>query len=338
MRAAVVEAVRTVTVREVGEPEPRGRAIVEVTRAGICGTDLKIVDGAIPVAYPRVLGHEIVGTVVQAGAPGGEALVATGARVLVDPAVACGVCHLCRADREHLCPRGALLGRDADGGFAQLVAVDERRLHPLPDGIGDAEAPVLQVLGTCVHAQTLIDVFPGQVGVVVGLGVSGLLHLQLLRARGLTTVVGIGRSPAKRELAAHLGATATATPDEAARTVADLTGGRGADVVVESVGTVPTLRQAIEVSGLGATVLLFGTITDTGGQLPFYELYYKELDIQSSRAARPRDYARAIDLVASGAVRVADLITSSFPLSDVAAALEACERGRDQLKVTLDIS
>ncbi|MGH3341750.1 MAG: zinc-dependent alcohol dehydrogenase [Carbonactinosporaceae bacterium] len=335
MRAAVVEAARTVVVRDVGEPVPDGRAIVELSHGGLCGTDLKIVAGAIPVALPRVLGHELVGTVIE---PGHAGLVEPGSRVLVDPGVACGHCVLCLADRGHLCRNGALLGRDVDGGFAQRLAVDERQLHVLPDRIGDKEAPVLQVLSTCVHAQTLVDVFPGQVAVVVGLGVSGLLHLQLLLSRGVGTVIGVSRSPGKLRLARTLGAAAAVTPDEARAAVTDITAGHGADLVVECVGTVSTFGHAVELAGMGSTVLLFGTITDRQGELPFYQLYFKELDVRSSRAARPRDYARAIQLAASGAVRTAELVTSSFPLSEIAAALAACEHDPSQLKVTLDIS
>ncbi|MGH3327195.1 MAG: zinc-dependent alcohol dehydrogenase [Streptomycetales bacterium] len=335
MRAAVVEAARTVVVRDVDEPVPDGRAIVELSRGGLCGTDLKIVAGAIPVALPRVLGHELVGTVIE---PGQDGLVRPGARVLVDPGVACGTCGLCLADRGHLCRNGALLGRDVDGGFAQRLAVDERQLHVLPDGIGDTEAPVLQVLSTCVHAQTLVDVFPGQVAVVVGLGVSGMLHLQLLLARGVGTVIGVSRSPGKLRLASTLGAAAAVTPDEAREAVADITAGHGADLVVECVGTVATFGHAVDLAGMGSTVLLFGTITDRQGELPYYQLYFKELDVRSSRAARPRDYARAIQLAANETVRVAELVTSSFPLSEIAAALAACEHDSGQLKVTLDIS
>lgn len=334
VKAVVVEKPRTVAVREVAEPVPDGRALVRVARGGLCGTDLKIISGAIPVSFPRVLGHELVGTVVE---PGREGLVGRGERVLVDPGIACGHCSLCQADRGHLCRNGALIGRDVDGGLAESVAVDERQLHRLPGGIGDEEAPVVQVLATCVHAQTLVDVFPGQVAAVVGLGVSGLLHTQLLRARGVSTVVGISRSQKKLDLAEKLGAVAAVAPSEAPETIAELTGGRGADLVVECVGSVPTLRQSIELAGFGSTVLLYGTITGRDGELPYYQLYFKELDVRSSRAARPRDYSRAIQLVASGDVRVSPLVTATYPLAEAESALEACERDPGQLKVTLDI-
>jgi len=333
MKAVVLEGERLVKVREVPEPDPDGRALVRVRRAGLCGTDVKIVSGAIPVRVPLVVGHEMAGTMVAAGSRG---LVPEGSRVLIDPGVACGHCGLCRGDRGHLCRRGALMGRDVDGGFAELVAVDELQLHPIPAAIGDDAAALLQVLGTCVHAQTMLDTFPGQSAVVVGLGVTGLLHLQLLRARGVDTVVGVTRSAAKRALATRLGASAVAAPEQAADVVGEVTGGHGPDLVVEAAGTGATLAQAIELAGFGATVLVFGIVT-AAERLPTYQLYYKELTVLNPRAARPRDYARAIQLAAAGALRLEPLLTATFPLEEAVNALDAC-RDPSQLKVALDVA
>jgi L-iditol 2-dehydrogenase len=335
MRAAVLEAPEVVAVRDVPEPSPGHgtTATVQVEQAGICGTDVKIFQGAIPTQVPRILGHEIVGTIVAGGS---SVEHPDGSRVLVDPSRACGACGQCLADRGHLCVHGSLLGRDEDGGFAEYVAVDQRQLHRLPDTISGTEAPALQVLGTVVHGQTLVDVFPGQTAAVVGLGVSGLLHAQLLRARGVTSLVGVSRSPRKLELARTLGVTAAVTPDEARVAVADLTGGAGADLVVESAGSLSALRQSVDVAGPGATVLSFGSVTERAGGFPYYDLYYKELRIQSSRAARPRDYARAISLVGDGVVRLAPLVTATYPLQDVATALAECGSGRGHLKIMID--
>jgi 2-desacetyl-2-hydroxyethyl bacteriochlorophyllide A dehydrogenase len=301
----------------------------------VCGTDVKLFSGAIPVALPRVLGHEITGTVAVAGPRG---LVAEGTRVLVDPSIACGYCDLCRRDLSYLCRNGALMGRDLDGGFAELVAVDERQLHPIPETVSDDAAALLQVLTTCVHAQTLVDVFPGMTAVVLGLGVSGQLHAQLLRARGLSCVIGVTRSEARRALAAELGATDVAAPEDAAALVAERTGGRGADLVVESAGVAATLAQAVELAGLGGTVLAFGTITAPTLPLPSYQLYYKELRIVNARAARPRDCERAIQMAASGALRLEPLHTTTFELDAAAAALEACRSDPSALKVTMDVA
>ncbi len=168
---------------------------------------------------------------------------------------------LCRRDLPQLCPAGGLLGRDTDGVFADLVAVDEACLHPLPAGLAPADGALLQVLSTCVHAQSMLGPAPpADTAVIIGLGVAGLLHLQLLRDRGVGAIIGITRSAWKRDLARGFGATATAAPDEAGETVvSDLTGGRGADIAVECAGTQASLAQAMRLAGPGGTVLVFGT-------------------------------------------------------------------------------
>lgn len=331
MRAVVVESAGSAVVRRVPDPRPGPAALVRVERAGLCGTDLKIVNGAIPVRTPRILGHEIVGRVEVAGA--GQR-VPVGTRVVVDPSVACGRCRVCRQDLPQLCPDGALLGRDVDGGCAGYVTVDEDRLHPVPDEISADAAALLQVLSTCVHSQERLAVFPGQTAVVIGLGVAGFLHLQLLRARGVEQVIAVTRSDRKHELATRLGATAVVGPDDAADVAADLTGGCGADIVVECAGTPHTLRQAMLLAGPGATVLAFGTTVEADG-MPTYQWYYKELTILNSRAARPRDFARAIDL-ARHQLRLAPLVSAAYPLERAADALVACADS-DRLKVVIDI-
>jgi L-iditol 2-dehydrogenase len=337
MKAVVLEAPKRFATIDVPEPEASGRAVVAIEQVGICGTDLKIAKGDIAVAYPRILGHELIGRVVS---PGPRGLLPPGSRVLVDPAVACGYCRLCRDDRANICPNGALLGRDLDGGLAERMAVDELQLHPIPESMSTATAAIVQVLGTCVHAQAGIRITPPDSAVVVGLGVAGLLHLQLLRAGGIKRLVGIGRSEWKRDLAMELGAMAVATPDEAVDVVRDVAGPEGPPLVVEAVGTVPTLAQSIELAGAGGTVLVFGTVTASSAELPFYQLYYKELTLLNPRAALPRDYDRAIALAVSGAVTLDRLWTRSYLLEDAQAAFDGLiEHDRaDALKVTFDIN
>lgn len=333
MRAIAVLGPDQLGIVDIPMPDAGHRALVEVETAGLCGTDVKILRGAIRVAYPRVLGHEVIGRVVRA-AEGGQ--VAAGTRVLVNPNVWCGRCRDCRADREHICPQGALLGRDIDGGLTGTIAVRDDQLHPVPDDLDERSASLLQVLGTCVHAQTRVDVFPGDVAAVLGLGVSGLLHVQLLRARGVDRVLGVTRSATKRDLALELGATAAVHPDDAPTVMAELSDGAGADLVVESAGSPAALLQAVELAGLGGTVLVFG-ISDVLDGLPMYDLYYKELVLTNARAARPRDYSAAVALAASGQLRLAPLWSASYPLDRAADAFTALE-GSGALKVTLEVT
>ena len=318
-------------VRDVPAPVGNGRALVRLQRAGICGTDLKILDGGIPAAYPVIMGHEMVGVVSRTASQG---QLPSGTRVLVNPGIHCRSCYLCDRDRPHLCHRGGLLGRDRDGVFAEEVALEEHLLHVVPDGIDPDAAGSLQVLGTVVHSQQTVPVTAGSLAVVIGLGVSGLLHLQLLRARGVSRVIGVTRSAWKLDLAARLGALAVATPEEAARVVADVTEGHGADLVIEAVGTGSTVAQAIELCGSGGDVILYGTVTGEGAPMPHYQLYFKEITLRYPRAARPGDYDAAIALAASGQIQLTSLVTACFPLEQAPDAFAAARSG-EHLKVLL---
>ncbi|MDE0230945.1 MAG: alcohol dehydrogenase catalytic domain-containing protein [bacterium] len=317
----------------VDRPPPRADmgVVVQLERAGICGTDLKILDGATPVGYPRVLGHELVGTV---RAQTGERRLPGGTRVLVNPGISCGDCYLCHRDRPHLCGHGGLLGRDLDGVFTEAIELEERFLHPVPDRIPPDEAGLLQVLGTVVHSQRPAPVSSDTVAVVIGLGVSGMLHTQLLSERGAGCVIGITRTPWKLELARRLGADLVGTPDEAARIVAEASSGRGADLVIESVGTEETVVQSIDLAGPGGDVIIYGTVTGSGKEMPYYQLYFKELTLHSPRAALPRDYDEAIRLAAEGRIHLAALVTGRYPLEEASAAFAAARTG-DHLKVLL---
>jgi 2-desacetyl-2-hydroxyethyl bacteriochlorophyllide A dehydrogenase len=292
--------------------------LVRSGQVGICGTDVKILAGKIPVEYPRIMGHEMVGEVVAA--PEGSPYPA-GTRVLIDPGVACGWCHLCRAGRFNICINGGLLGRDVDGVFTEYVEVPINRLVPVPSEISDKASGVLQVLGTCVHAVKTIDSFPGRVAAVIGLGVAGQLITQLLRLRGMT-VVGITRSEWKRELAAESGTHFTAAPDEARAVLDDVTSGRGPDLAVEAVGTEATLAEAIELAGTGGEVLVYGTLTGGESGLPYYQLYHKELTLHNPRAAVVGDYADGVALAASGSLSLEPIVTHQLGLEDAEKAFE----------------
>jgi L-iditol 2-dehydrogenase len=333
MLAAVIEGPGTVVVRETARPRAGGLALIRVTQAGVCGTDRKLASGVLPVTPPRVLGHEMTGW-VEAPVPGGT--VPAGTTVVVNPAVFCGTCPECRDDRPNLCSRGGLLGRDVDGCFAEYVAVAEPLLHPLPASVTADEGALLQVLSTCVHAQSGVPVSPDGSAVVVGLGVAGLLHVQLLRARGVRTIIGVTRAAWKRDLAVASGASEVVPPEDAAAAVASATGGRGANLAIESAGTSATLAQAMRLAGPGATVILFGAVPSADG-LPTYDGYFKELTIRCPRASRPRDFDTAIRLCAERRLDIAPLVTGRFPLVKVTEALAASEHPA-HLKVVLDVN
>jgi L-iditol 2-dehydrogenase len=326
MKAMVLNAPHALGLEDIERPSAgTGEALIRVTHTGVCGTDLKIYQGGIPVHHPLIMGHEMIGQVVEGGDEKG---LKSGTRVIVDPVLFCGACFHCQIGQSHLCPRGTLLGRDRDGGFAEYVVAPPDHVYPLPETVTDRAAPLIQVLTTCLHAQRRVQIFPGEAVVVLGLGVAGQLHVQLARARGAHPVIGITRSAWKRELAGQLGADLTLPAGEAATAgVLEATAGRGADLVIESVGTAATLAEAVNLVRVGGRLLVFGISTAKEGALPFYQFYFKELTVINARAAKGEDYPACIDLVQRGIVQLEPLVSHTMSLAELAEALNLLDRG-----------
>lgn len=335
MKAMVLTAPGELVLDEVARPaRGAGGVLVRVTHSGICGTDYKIFNGSIPVRYPRIMGHEMAGEVVDAG----DTPLRPGDPVIVDPELYCGACFHCRLGQTHLCPNGLLLGRDANGGFAEYLAAPATHVFRLPDAIDRQAAPMIQVLTTCVHAQRRIDIFPGEYVAVLGLGVTGQLHVQLAKARG-ATVIGVTRSAGKRALAETLGADMTFPgDDDAVKKVREATEGRGPDVVIETTGVVQQLASAVTMVRSGGRILMYGIITAKEGALPFYDLYYKELSLINARVAKSEDYPGAIGLVERGQVRLEPLISDVMPLGELKAAIGmlGAGGGAQRMKIVLE--
>lgn len=337
MKAVVLTAPNRLALDEIATPSrATGEVLVRVTHTGVCGTDLKIYDGSIPAAYPLVMGHEIAGEVVEAGNGG----VRPGDRVVIDPILYCGVCFQCRAGQTNLCPNGMLLGRDVNGGFAEYISVPASHVFRLPDTVDSRTAPLIQVMTTCLHAQRLTKLFAGESVVVMGLGVSGQLMVQLAKVRGASPVIGVSRSASKGDLARKLGADLTLVSGErTAEAVLEATDGRGADLVIESTGVPASVADAITLARTGGRLLLFGIITATEAALPFYQLYFKELAVINGRAAKGEDFLGCINLLERGTVRLEPLVSHVMPLEKLKTVIGMLGPGSDQrLKVILDHS
>jgi threonine dehydrogenase-like Zn-dependent dehydrogenase len=280
------------------------------------------------------MGHEMIGVVED----GADATLHKGDRVIVDPAIYCGMCLNCRAGQTNLCPTGSLVGRDSDGGFADYLVAPRSHVYPLPDSIDNEVAPLIQPVTTCMHGHHQIKIFPGQSVAVIGLGVAGQVHVQLAKAWGAHPVIGITRSAYKRSLAQQLGADVTlSSGPDALRGVRDATGGHGADIVIECTGIPSALADAINMARLGGTLLLFGITSATEASLPFYQLYYKELNLVNTRAAKSEDYPISIDLVARGVLKLKPLVTHVVPLLELEKAIGMLESDEDQrMKIILE--
>ena len=351
MKAMVLRAPSDLVLDEVARPQPAaGQVVVRVTHSGVCGTDYKIYNGSIKVPYPLIPGHEMAGEVVDLGPDVGRVPlstdttrggpgVAVGERVIIDPETYDGTCFYCQKGLTNLCPNGTLIGRDVNGGFAEYLMVPASQVFRLPDSIDDRTAPMIQVLTTCLHAQRQVDMFPGDTVAVIGLGVTGQLHVQLAKARG-ARVIGITRSAEKRAMAEKLGADITIPGgDDVIKQVREATEGRGADLTIETTGVLKQLEQSIHMTRFGGKVLMFGIYTVKEGALPFYDLYFKEISLISARVAKPEDYTSSIALVERGQVKLEPLVSDVLPLGELRAAIGMLGSDSGQrMKIIMDHS
>jgi 2-desacetyl-2-hydroxyethyl bacteriochlorophyllide A dehydrogenase len=336
MKAMVLSGPSQMALEDVPTPKPgAGQVLVRVTHSGICGTDYKIYTGAIPVRYPRIMGHEMIGEVAEANGSDFR----PGERVIIDPELYCGACFHCRIGQTHLCPKGQLLGRDSNGGFAEFLSAPASQVFRLPDSVNDQEAVLIQVLTTCLHAQRLTPIFAGESVAVLGLGVTGQLHAQIAKSRGASPLIGITRSADKREMAEKLGADLTfAGGPESIQKVREATGGRGADVVIDTTGMLPVIADAIEMVRFGGRILSFGIITAKEGALPFYNLYFKEIQVINARVAKSEDYPACIELVQRGQVKLRPLISNVMPFGELKSAIGmlGSEGGSQRMKIIME--
>jgi len=329
MKAMVLRAPSDLVLDEVARPQAvDGQVLVRITHSGVCGTDYKIFNGSIRVPYPLIPGHEMAGERVD-----------TGERVIIDPETYDGTCFYCQKGLTNLCPNGTLIGRDVNGGFAEYLMAPASQVFRLPDSVDDRTAPMIQVLTTCLHAQRQVDIFPGDTVAVIGLGVTGQLHVQLAKARG-ARVIGITRSAEKRAMAEKLGADLTIPGgDDVIAQVREATEGRGADVTIETTGVLKQLELSVHMTRIGGKVLLFGIYTVKEGALPFYDLYFKEISLISARVAKPEDYTACIAMVERGQVKLEPLVSDVMPLGELKAAIGMLSSDSGQrMKIILEHS
>jgi propanol-preferring alcohol dehydrogenase len=326
MRAIQVQEDLTVRSSDVQVPEPGpGEVLVKVRAAGVCGTDLHIVDGMIkPDAYPMTLGHEAAGVVEQVGPGVG---LAAGARVAVFNKLFCGACEQCLLGRQNLCTaEPGQLGFNRDGGDAEYLVAPQRNLAVLPDTVDFAAAAVLTCAGmTAVHATRMSGLQSGQTVVVNGIGGVGILVVQVAAQAG-ATVIAVADSDAKADLASRHGAADTIMLSQGdnytalPEAVRSRTGGRGADVFFELVGTTDTMTAGIRSLAPRGRFVSTG-YTDQSLQIHPIDFILSEASLVSTVAATRTDLNDAIAMAAAGTLTVP--LAGSYPLDGIVDALSA---------------
>ncbi|HEU4369920.1 MAG TPA: alcohol dehydrogenase catalytic domain-containing protein [Methylomirabilota bacterium] len=332
MRAAVFEGGGRIAPGEWPRPAAGpGELLLRVRGCGLCGSDIaKIV--APDSLGPVVLGHEVVGDVVEAGED--VTGFGPGDRVVAAHHVPCAECHYCRRGSESMCRAFKASNLDP-GGFAEYVRVPPANVRHasfrVPDHLTDEEASFVEPLACCMRAVDRARVEPGDTAMVVGLGSIGCLFVQLLRRAG-ATVIGADPLPGRATLAEALGAQVAGDPDVAAGAARQVSDGRGADHVVITGGGAAVLPWAASVSRDGGGLHCFAGGSGEVLPLPLATLYHRELTVSSTYSSSPATLARAFWLLAAGKVEVGRLITHRVPLERLAEGVELMRR-REALKV-----
>ncbi|WP_067134536.1 zinc-dependent dehydrogenase [Microtetraspora malaysiensis] len=345
MKVARFHAPGDIRIEDVAEPVAgAGEVKIRVRNCSTCGTDVKIYKyGHHHIRPPRVMGHEIAGEIVGVGE--GVTGWEPGDRVQVIAAIPCGQCEECRRGHMTVCPNQESMGYHYDGGFAQYMVVPAKvlavgGLNRIPDELGFAEASVAEPLACVLNGQELARVGEGDDVVVMGAGPIGCLHVRLARSRGAGRVFLADLNADRLAMAAALvrpDATICAGDTDAVDEVLKLTGGRGADVVITAAASGAAQQQALQMTARQGRVSFFGGLPkdDPIIQVDSNLVHYRELTIVGANGSSPAHNARALRLIAEGAVPVSDLITHRLPLAEVLDAIDIVSRGA-AIKVTIE--
>lgn len=316
-----------VELRDIDEPTPAaGQVKIAIRAAGICGTDLHIYHDEFKTEPPVVLGHEISGEVVELGEGVSDTLL--GARVTSETYFyTCGTCRYCRTGHHNLCLQRKSIGSGVNGGFTNYVIVPASNVHRLPDHIDYQSGALTEPLACVVHGVvTQRTVVPGDIAVIAGPGAIGLLTLQVVKAAGaIVVMLGTSNDDRRIALATQMGADyiVNVEKDDAAQVIADLTAdGLGADVVYEcsgagaaAAGVLPLVRRG----GRYVQIGLFGKPI----AWDLDQVCYKELIVTGSNASVPAAWIRALEMMRSGIVQTAPLITDVFDVAHWQDAFQA---------------
>ncbi|HEX2303413.1 MAG TPA: NAD(P)-dependent alcohol dehydrogenase [Gaiella sp.] len=317
-------------------PEITGHTdvLVRVGGAGVCATDLHAIDGLMEpagVTLPLVLGHENAGWVEEVG--DGVTTVSPGDAVLVYPPYSCGLCLACRRGDDLHCARHQFTGLTVDGGFADYVLVAERSLLPLPVGVAPEDvAPHADAGLTAYHAVRRLAhlALPGTTAAVIGIGGVGHIALQLLHELGSSSVIAIDIDEGRRSLAAELGADEVVDGKVSVDAVRELTGGRGADLVFDFVGTQETHDAAAAMLARGGTFSVIGY----GGtvSVPSIALVANEQAVVGNLVGTWVDLYELLQLHAAGRIV---LRTEVHRLDDVNDVLDKLRAGEVDVRAVL---
>jgi L-iditol 2-dehydrogenase len=337
MKVAVYYNNRDIRLEEMPVPKiGQDELLVKIIASGICGSD--VMEWYRIKKAPLVLGHEISGIIEQTGK--NVKKFKKGDRVFVTHHVPCESCFYCKEGKETVCDT-LRSTKFHPGGFSQYVRIPKINIEKgnflLPKNISFEEGTFIEPLGCIIRGQRIADVRKNHTVLILGSGISGLLHINLAKSKGCK-VIATDINEFRLKMANKFGADhAIIAKDLNPEKLAELNNRKLADRVIVSTGAVSAIKQSFEMVEKGGTILFFAP-TDPGKniEIPFNDLWFKGVTITTTYAAVRKDLEEAISLIKNRKVRVKDMITHRLPLSETQKGFELVSKAEDSMKVIIE--
>ena len=334
MKAAVLEDLNRIVCKDVEDPEVvAGSVLVKVYACAVCGSDIRIFRYGNPrVKPPLIIGHEVAGEIVEVAE--GVENFKVGQRICLGADVPCGKCHYCQNGLGNNCPINYAIGYQFPGGFAEYILLNPTTVQfgpvaPLPDSVSYDEGALAEPLACVINGLELVGLKLGDSVVIMGAGPIGCMMIELARHMGAFKVIVMEFSNERLEFARRFNADLYLNSSEvdAVKAAQDATDGAGPDVVITSCPSVEAHEQAIMMVAKRGRVNLFGGLGANARNLniPSNIIHYKECSVTGSHGSTPRHHRLAVKLIEDGSVKVKELITGTFKLSEIEKAFKRQE-------------
>lgn len=325
MKAAKVISPGDLQIMDVQKPEiaNQDEVLVKVKAVGICGSDIHIFHGTSPVAtYPRVIGHEVVGEVVEKGTDVNKLEI--GDHIILDPVIGCGTCYNCSVGRPNVCSYLQVRGVHVDGGYQEYVVLPQNAVHKIPKDLSWEEAILIEPFTIAAQIASRGEVTARDTVFIMGAGPAGLCAAQVVKKIGAKCIIS-DLVDSRLELAKQLGVDMTINPsrDSVDEIIMKETDELGVNVVIDAVCIPSTFEQAVKLAASGGRVVLLG-FTDQPSKIAQLEITKKELDVKGSRL-HSNKFPEVIEWFANGEINVKPLISNVYPFSDIEKAIEEVE-------------
>jgi len=345
MKVAMYYRNNDVRVEEMPVPKiGKGEMLVKVMASGICGSD--VMEWYRIKKAPRVLGHEITGEIVELGAELSAishqpSALRIGDRVFVSHHVPCNACRYCLSGYHTACETLHKTNYDP-GGFAEYLRVPEINVksgvYILPENMSYEEGTFIEPLACILRGQRVANLKAGQSVLVIGSGISGLLHINMAKNAGAERIIATDVNEYRLNAALKFGADSVINAKEnMPERVRPLNDGRLADCVIVCTGAMPAIEQALQSVDKGGTILFFA-VSEPGinVSVPINDFWRNEIKMVTSYGAAPSDLALAIEFISARRVNVKDMITHRLGMSDAQLGFKLVAEGKESIKVIIE--